>query len=89
MSRNPSIKLHFLQQGRSEVICPIVGSLGVSQIRVKAFRDFYRFSEVVQLLYKIDNSMSKAIVAYVEVKLIRLTKVRSQSELAEMLHNES
>ena len=51
--------------GRSEVTCCPFGSMGVSEVMVKAPRDSFTCSDILPLLYKIDNSNSQTKVKHV------------------------
>lgn len=71
----------FISMGRSEVTSVPCGSLGVSEIRVKGYRDFYKADEALNLLYRIDNSGSKATVKQVFVKLIRALRFKTHGDI--------
>lgn len=86
--KHAGLKLDNIQQGRSEIILKHSMSLGVSQIRVHCPRDFFACTELAKLMYKIDNSASKARVRSVEVRLVRSIKFRSHSEIAEALQGD-
>ena len=59
--------------------------MGVSSIQVKGPKDCFSPSDVIPLLYKIDNSLSNSKVKYVSVKLIRILKFRSHGEMAQSI----
>ena len=71
-----SFRGEFLQQAQGEVNqCPF-GVVGISQLRVKGAKDHYRSSEIMEFLYKIDNSNCTCRVKSVDFKLIRILKFR-------------
>lgn len=80
-------KNEFISMGRSEVTCCPFGFMGVSEIMVKAPRDSFTSSDLLPLLYKIDNSASQTKVKHVSVQLVRILKFRSHGDLAQQMQD--
>jgi hypothetical protein len=52
--------------------------VGISALRIKGAKDHFRSGEIMQMLYKIDNSRCNLRVKGIDFKLVRILKLRQQ-----------